>query len=228
MGEANTPISPTTGTDGDELCRRFVDMLPVTGAAITVTGGLGPSTIGVSDQIAAQLEELQFELGEGPHQEALHTGQPVLVPDLPAQPQARWPVFGAAAIELGIGALFTFPLARGAILIGAVIMYRNSPGMFDAAMVARARSLATSVAGSAIRLAALSAAAEGHTKGGLVSDILRREVHQATGMVLVQLGSTATEAFSRLQAHAFSSGQTVQQVAREVVERRLDFRDLTD
>lgn len=57
---------------------------------------------------------------------------------------------------------------------------------------------------------------------------LRREVHQATGMVLAQLGLSATEAFSRLQAHAFFSGYTVEYVAREVVMRRLDFRDFTE
>jgi AmiR/NasT family two-component response regulator len=57
---------------------------------------------------------------------------------------------------------------------------------------------------------------------------LRREVHQATGMVLVQLDTNATYAFFRLRAHAYSSGQTLQDVAHQVVTRRLDFRDLKE
>ena len=52
---------------------------------------------------------------------------------------------------------------------------------------------------------------------------MRREVHQATGMVLVQLNTTATDAFLRLRSHAFASGRTVQDVAHDVVTRQLDF-----
>jgi hypothetical protein len=51
----------------------------------------------------------------------------------------------------------------------------------------------------------------------------RREVHQATGMILVQLGISADEASLLLRAHAFSSGRSVKEVANDVVERRLDF-----
>jgi AmiR/NasT family two-component response regulator len=57
---------------------------------------------------------------------------------------------------------------------------------------------------------------------------MRREVHQATGMILAQLNVPATEAFFRLRAHAFATGRTVQDVAHDVVTRILDFRELTD
>ena len=51
----------------------------------------------------------------------------------------------------------------------------------------------------------------------------RREVHQATGMVLAQLDVTADDAILLLRAHAFSSGRSVREIANEVVERRLEF-----
>ena len=51
----------------------------------------------------------------------------------------------------------------------------------------------------------------------------RREIHQATGMVLVQLDTTATIAFARLQAHAFANMKTLQQVAHEVVSGAFAF-----
>jgi AmiR/NasT family two-component response regulator len=60
------------------------------------------------------------------------------------------------------------------------------------------------------------------------SPTMRREVHQATGMILMQLETTATEAFSLLRAHAFSSGRTVEDVAKDVVARLLDFRQLSN
>jgi hypothetical protein len=51
----------------------------------------------------------------------------------------------------------------------------------------------------------------------------RAEVHQATGMISVQLGVSLEEAFVRLRAHAFANGAALGDVAGEVVGRRLRF-----
>jgi hypothetical protein len=51
----------------------------------------------------------------------------------------------------------------------------------------------------------------------------RAEVHQATGMVLAQLGISATEALARLRGHAFVEQRLLIDVARDVVSRRLWF-----
>jgi AmiR/NasT family two-component response regulator len=51
----------------------------------------------------------------------------------------------------------------------------------------------------------------------------RAEIHQATGMVVAQLGVSPTDAFARLRAHAFSEGVQLGDVARDVVARRLRF-----
>jgi hypothetical protein len=193
--------------------------------SISVNGGSGQSTIGSSDTVAAQVEALQFELGEGPHWSVLATGQPVLVPELDGAALAQWPVFGAAVLQLSVAALFAMPLTLGAVTIGVVDMYRSSPGALDAGSLARATSLAALTAGPALRLAASSAGMETLAASMMVPE-MRREVHQATGMVLAQLQISATEAFSRLQAYAFSSGQTLEYIAHEVVMRRLDFRDI--
>ena len=48
-------------------------------------------------------------------------------------------------------------------------------------------------------------------------------VHQAAGMVAVQLAVPVEEALVRLRAHAFSSGRLVVDVATDVVNRRLRF-----
>ena len=49
------------------------------------------------------------------------------------------------------------------------------------------------------------------------------QVHQATGMILVQLGVTAEAAFARLRAYAYAHDRRLGDVAREVVGRRLRF-----
>ena len=49
------------------------------------------------------------------------------------------------------------------------------------------------------------------------------QVHQATGMILVQLGVGAEAAFARLRAYAYAHDRRLGDVARDVVERRLRF-----
>jgi hypothetical protein len=51
------------------------------------------------------------------------------------------------------------------------------------------------------------------------------EVHQATGMILVQAGVDTVEALFRSVDYAHATGRTVQDTALEVVEGRLRFDD---
>ncbi|MCU1576228.1 MAG: antitermination regulator [Leifsonia sp.] len=225
---AARPASQARRPNGEDLYSPFVDFLPVTGVSISVIGETGrQSTICASDPTAARLEELQFDLGEGPHWTAMHTGQPALVEDVTEGEHPEWPIFGAAVLRIGVGALFAFPLPMGAVTIGVVDLYRSTPGPLKPGAVATARSLAGWVAGPAARYAIQSAGAEIPAEMQIAPE-LRREVHQATGMVLVQLDTNATDAFFRLRAHAYSSGQTLHDVAHQVVTRQLDFRDLKE
>jgi hypothetical protein len=213
--------------EGEGLCHRFVEQVPVTGASISVVGGHGQLTIGASDPVAARVEELQFELGEGPHREALSSGRPVLVPELSDAQTSRWPVLSPSLAPLGVSALFAFPLTIGAATVGVVDMYRSAPGDLGPGSISTALALASWTAGPALRLAAQSAKVEKPATEQL-SPGIRREVHQATGIIVAQLGISATEAFSRLQAYAFSGGKTLEYVAHEVVARRINFREMSD
>ncbi len=53
----------------------------------------------------------------------------------------------------------------------------------------------------------------------------RAEIHQATGMVLVQLGVSATDALARMRSYAFVEQRLLIDVAHDVVARRLVFTD---
>jgi GAF domain-containing protein len=210
--------------NGATLCSRFVEFLPVTGASISVFDEAGnQSTICTTDRTAARLEELQFELGEGPHWVALRGGRPVLVPDLHSGNSSAWPVFSEAVRHIDAGAVFAFPLTMGAVTIGVVDLYCSTPTNLSASAVSTALNLAGSVTLPAARVAIRSASREDESKTVGSAPELRREVHQATGMILVQLNVSATEAFLILRAHAFSRGHTVHDIAQDVVARRLDF-----
>jgi hypothetical protein len=49
------------------------------------------------------------------------------------------------------------------------------------------------------------------------------EVHQATGMIIVQLGVSAAVALVRLRAYAYAHDRRLRDVAADVVARRLRF-----
>jgi AmiR/NasT family two-component response regulator len=49
----------------------------------------------------------------------------------------------------------------------------------------------------------------------------RAEIDQATGMLTVQLGVSAAEAFARLRAYAYAQDRRLAEVAGDIVARRL-------
>jgi hypothetical protein len=207
------------------ICELCVEMLDVTGAGIsmvTTTGNRG--AVCATDEVSARIEDLQLTLGEGPCIDAVHGAAPVLVADL-LDPNdldvARWPAFMDNASAAGVRAVFAFPLRIGAISVGALDLYRTRPGELAADELP-----AVLMAAHAAALALLNL--EGDWDDSFRDDTDARstynlQVHQATGMVTVQLGITMDEAFLLLRARAFSSGRSLAEVATDIVERRLRF-----
>jgi two-component system, sensor histidine kinase and response regulator len=111
----------------DRLVERIVDVLPVTSAGVTIiTPGRAPRYVAASDDAALRYEKLQTRLGEGPCVAAYESGAAVSVPDL--QADDRFPHFAPAAVAAGLLAVFTFPLREGEFRLGALDLYRDTPG----------------------------------------------------------------------------------------------------
>jgi len=125
----------------DHLVERIVDVLPVTGAGVTLFApGKAPQYVAASNTAALRFEQLQTELGQGPCWTAVEGGEPVAVPDLVLDD--GYPVFGPAALAAGMAAVFTFPLRHGDVRLGALDLYRDTPGALDAKAMAAAQTLA--------------------------------------------------------------------------------------
>lgn len=169
---------------------------------------------------AAELEELQFTVGEGPCLDAFTSGGPVLAPDLGAAgARARWPVFTAAGQDAGASAVFAFPLAQGEIRVRVLGLYRAAPGPLSPDGLADV--LACADAALQLLLSARSGdGGDGHPGGGGWGGH-RARVYQATGMVSVQRGVGLEEALALLRAHAFAHGLPLGEVAERVVARLL-------
>lgn len=214
---------PGVGDIGSDLCSPFLDQLPISGAAVSMFGGAAAETlVCASDAVAARLDELQFDLGEGPRWEALRRRLPVLVPDVRYPQPYSWPVFSKALLETGVAAIFVFPLTLGAMDLGVVELHRTVPGSLSHADSTKAGVLASQTAWHLLRrvLAVHSPDTDPAVDAPLMS---RREIHQATGMVLAQAETTAAEALLLLRAHAFANALTLRQAADEVLQGRLSF-----
>ena len=206
------------------ICQLCVSELAVSGAGATVLAhsGNGHGTrrglVHATNDTSAALEDLQLTVGEGPCLDAFTSGGPVLVEDLAATTE-RWPAFTAEARKLGAAAVFSFPLQVGVIRLGSLDCYREQPEPFSDATVTDALILAD------LATQAIMAELDGHATDDLdwLADP-HAEIHQASGMVQVQLGITTEDALLRLRAHAYSYELSLAEVSRRVVARELRFR----
>jgi len=125
----------------DHLVERIVGVLPITSAGVTLIGaGREPRFVAASDPHALRYERLQTELGEGPCVLAFDSGEPVSLADLSSD--ERFPAFTTAARAEGLGAVFTFPLHHGDHRLGALDLYRETPGDLDGQTMGAAQTLA--------------------------------------------------------------------------------------
>ncbi|GAA1244809.1 ANTAR domain-containing protein [Prauserella halophila] len=216
-GEGDGRISPAA------LCRAARTRLDVDGVSMTAMTGHGMHTpVAASGELAAELEELQVTLGEGPGLAAFTFGSPMLVPDLAAS-AARWPGFAAAARERDVAAVFAFPLHTGTIQLGVFELHRVATGPLATGDLANALVFAD----LALQLLLDSSSGVGRQPDRHPIDDTSRgrdAVHQATGMIAVQLEVGMAEALARLRAHAFTGDTPLSEVAADVVARRLRFR----
>jgi hypothetical protein len=195
----------------------------MTGAGIMLTSNdVSRGSVCTSDAVSALIERLQFDLGEGPCIDAHSQDRPVLEPDLAAPVTPRWLAFSGPALAAGVRAIFGFPLQVGAVRLGALNLYRDLPGDLGDEQHADTLVMAD-VAAHAVLL--MQAEAPPGQLGPALQEggDFQSVVHQASGMVSVQLGISVGQALIRLRGHAFGNDRSLTEVARDVVERRLRF-----
>jgi hypothetical protein len=201
------------------ICELCVTELNVSGARVRMLGASSANGGGVlvcsSDELGTRLDDLATTVGSAPCVDAFEFGRPVLVPNLNADGM-RWPGFTADAITAGAVAVFSFPLQVGGVRLGVLEMHRRSPGSLTRAHLTDALLLADAATDTIFDdvhgVAPL-------TLSGLVD--IQAEVHQATGMVAVDMRVSLAEALLRIRGHAFAHHMTLAEVAKEIVERRL-------
>ena len=224
MSESFDVAMETLEREPDEperYCEAFVSVFPIGGAAVSTIGQvLGSETLAATDPIAARLDELQFDLGEGPCWDAMRSAYPVLVPAIRATGPARWPAFTESVVKDGVSSVFAFPLSIGPLRFGAVDLYSTDPVILSDAQAHQAGAMAEVVSRHVLRRALNSIGVE---ESDAVSAFSRRLVHQASGIVLAQIDVSADDARLVIQGQAFASSRPMMDVAQDILDGRLRF-----
>ena len=198
----------------------------VDAAAISlVFDGANSGTLGSSGAPARMYDELQFILGEGPCLDSVTRRAPVLVVDLADPNDPRWPVYGPAMLDLQVRGVYAMPVVVAGEYVGALDLFRSQPGQLageEFSVAAVAAELACIPLLDLLDGDMQAAVADPNSNAWAELNALSRaEVSQATGMLVAQLEVEPAEALVRLRAHAYSTGRSATDVARDILDRRL-------
>jgi hypothetical protein len=192
----------------------------IDGTAVTILTGVDARrSVYTSDDVCAGIEDAQFEHGEGPCFQAFRTGIAVFVADLrdPAH-LATWPGYVPAALTAGAMAVAALPITAGDRCFAVLDLYRGTAGTFTGHDI----STAARFADAAGRVLLHTAASPAETDTGYVPE-RRDNVHQAVGMVMLQVGGNRHDAMARLRAHAYATDTRLDDTADDVLGHRLSF-----
>jgi hypothetical protein len=195
------------------------ETLGASGAALTLFGPDGTQTpAAASDPATRTAQHLEFTLGQGPAHATVLLRRPVMAAR--GQMQEAWPIYGPAVEQLGIYAVAAVPVDVVGANLGALTVF--DPPMAPGPDLESFRAAADTLAAS---LALDLGSADTEERLGWPPMLNQADqwavVNQAAGMVSVQCGCGTADALALIRAHAFAADRPVDQVAADIVARRL-------
>ncbi|MFC9688203.1 ANTAR domain-containing protein [Kribbella sp. NPDC056951] len=170
-----------------------------------------------TDDIAAQFENLHDILADGPGRQA-YRDNVAFSADLRPGSGRRWPEFIRTARETADDVtLHCFPMRPISTPMGVFSVYARAGELTESPAVLQFLA-------DAIGAAVLNDSDLLDADGAWAA---RAVVHQATGMLIAQLRVGPEDAMAILRAHAFADNATVEMIAEQIVQRRLDLREDT-
>jgi hypothetical protein len=212
------------------LSRAVARVLPADGAGISVR--LVPDQqlpLGASHPDAALAERLQFTVGAGPCLQASEARQPVFVVE--EDMARRWPAFHDLLIgRTPYRGIVALPLRRGLAGAGAIDLYFHRAADVAVLDVFAAMTIGDLVTAALAEAAVWSSWTESEGPQWMQSPSAqeRAGVWQAMGMTSLALEVEAEQALAVLRAQAYASGRTVDDLAADVVDGRIDPRSAFD
>jgi GAF domain-containing protein len=222
LSEAFVELTDTMVADFDVidflhvLTSRSVELLEVSAAGLLLADPRGELRVVAASSEAARLLELfQLQSDQGPCLDCFRSGRPVAAVDLGAD--RRWPRFAAAAGQAGFSAVQALPMRLRDQVIGALNLFRATPGAFDPASVRIGQALADV---ATIGLLHERSMRRSDTLNEQLQTALNRRViiEQAKGKLAERLGIDVNQAFTLLRDQARNRNQRLSDLARAFVD----------
>jgi GAF domain-containing protein len=199
------------------LTDRCVSMLDASAAGVLLADRDGKLRVmAASDEQVRLLELFQLQNDEGPCLECFRTGTPVIVPDLVREVD-RWPRFATAAHRSGFGAVQALPMRLRDETVGALNLFRATPGPFDPSGTPIAQALADVATISLLqqRSSQRSTVLNEQLQTALNSRVL---IEQAKGKLAERQNVDMERAFTALRGYARSHNRRLSDVARAFID----------
>ncbi|KJF15867.1 MULTISPECIES: GAF and ANTAR domain-containing protein [Acidithrix] len=211
---------------GSSLCSVAKEITELSGAGISITSeDGGQEQLCASNDVAQGLLDLEMTFNEGPGHDASQNGTASEVSDLMGEGGQRWTFYSPEAVKLGARAVFGFPIHIGAVVFGALSLYRDSTGPLSEEQSSSAYLMA-SVIGRAVLVMQT-----GVPRGAIANELQGQStfdfsVHQASGILSVQAKLSVKDALIMLRAHAFAVDISPSELAHRIIDRgtRFDFQ----
>jgi ANTAR domain len=171
-------------------------------------------TVGASDRLARQIDELERRAGDGPCIDAIEEETPQIDSDLTTP--SLWPTLASVLVaETPVRGAMGFRLLVDKRKGAALNLFSDTAKMFDAESAGRAAVLA------AFASVAINAVAKGEDAASLRRGLLsNREIGKAVGMLMLLHDMTEEHAFDLLRRHSQALNIKLADVAREVIQKR--------
>ncbi|MCX5372819.1 GAF and ANTAR domain-containing protein [Streptomyces sp. NBC_00103] len=183
-------------------------------AGILVRHATKVQTLAPTDQLVADSDRLQEQLGEGPCFDAARStrGERLFrIPDLTAEHQ-RWPAYVPRAHSLGVGSMMGFLLFTEDENLGALNLYSRKPGAFTEASETAGWLLASHAA-----VALSSARTHAQMEQAIAT---RHAIGEAMGILMGRHHITEEQAFDVLRRYSQENNVKLREVARLVCAGR--------
>jgi len=203
------------------LAVRCVELLDVHAAGVMVSDQRGHLRVMASSSERAHLVELfEVESDEGPCVESFATGQPVSDTDLSVV-DTRWERFSHRAGQAGFAAVHAVPMRLRDEVIGVLNLFTIQSGSLTDADAVLGRALANVTTIGLLQQRAIhhrDLVAE-QLQGALNSRVV---IEQAKGVLFERLKLDMHDAFGTLRSYARRTNRRLSDVARDVIDDRLD------
>jgi GAF domain-containing protein len=207
------------------LGERCVELFDAAAAGLLVTDATGVlRPMAATSEAMELIEVFQLQNAEGPCFDCFRAGEAIEVADL-AGAADRWPRLVPIVTGAGFRSAHAFPLRLRGRVLGALNLFRVSPGRLEPADVVAAQALAD-VATIAILQHRAAVDAQSLSEQLHFALNSRIAIEQAKGIVSQTSGVGMDEAFTWLRAYARSRRRQLSEVAQDVIDARIEIVEL--